>query len=178
MHTKNTPLTKFGRNQSVLDLNSPILFYRQSREPQKGEGAPNSESDFGIVFYAPKNPTHQIWAKFQSVLHSNSPILFYRQKRGPQKEEGAPKVKFDFKIVFYAPKNPIHRKWMMHHKNLIFGALNCDSSHCGVAGRGMYSQILKLLLRSRSGNFSKSSGHFFECDVIRGVEGGGCTHKS
>ena len=41
-------------------------------------------------------------------------------------------------------------------------------------GRGVYSQILKLPLRSKAGNFSKSPGHFFECDVIRG----GCTHKS
>ena len=37
----------------------------------------------------------------------------------------------------------------------------------------MYSRILKLPPRSRTGNFSKSSSHFSECDVIRGGGGGG-----
>ena len=35
---------------------------------------------------------------------------------------------------------------------------------------GVHSRILKLPPRSKAGNFSKSSGHFSECDVI---EGGG-----
>jgi len=38
-------------------------------------------------------------------------------------------------------------------------------------GRGVYSGILTLLLGSRTGNFSKSLGHFPEYDVIKG--GGG-----
>ena len=32
----------------------------------------------------------------------------------------------------------------------------------------MYSQILDLPLGSRAADFSKSLGHFPECDVIRG----------
>ena len=60
-----------------------------------------------------------------------------------------------------------------HHIYYIKEFPNVTSSE----GKGVYSQILKLLPRSRSENFFKSPGHFFECDVIKGVEGG-CTRKS
>ena len=44
--------------------------------------------------------------------------------------------------------------------------------HQGGGGREVYSRILKLPPRSRAGNFSKSPGHFSECDVVRGSGGG------
>ena len=44
------------------------------------------------------------------------------------------------------------------------GIPECDV----IRGKGVYSAILRLPLGSRDGNFSKSFGHFPDCDVIRG----------